>query len=64
MRDGKWLSPRHPDRAVFERDFPKLQINPAEVTCPGCKAVVKMARIGLGGRLAGWCDPCRRGVTS
>lgn len=64
MRDGRWLSPRHPERSVFERDFPKVQLNPLDVACPGCKGVVKLGRVGLGGRLAGWCQPCSRGVTS
>ena len=64
MREGRWLSARHPDRAVFERDFPKVQMNGADVVCPGCKAVVTLGRIGLGDRLAGWCSACSRGVTA
>jgi hypothetical protein len=64
MKEGRWLSPRHPDRAVFERDFPKVHLNPLEASCPGCRRPVKLGRVGLGGRLAGWCEPCSRGVTA
>ena len=64
MRDGRWLSPRHPAREAFERDFPKADFSPAEVYCPGCRGVLKLSRKSPSSRTAGWCAACARGVTA
>ncbi len=62
MREGKWLQPRHASREVFERDFPQLDLSALEVSCPGCKAYIKLSRKSAMGRIAGWCGKCARGV--
>ncbi|MBI3297407.1 MAG: hypothetical protein HYZ75_04545 [Elusimicrobia bacterium] len=64
VRDGRWLSPRHPAREAFERDFPKVDLEALAVYCPGCKAVVKLSRRSLNARTAGWCMACSRGVAA
>ena len=64
MRDGKWLSPRYPSKEVFERDYPKLDMNGLDVYCPGCKAVLKLTRRSLASRVGGWCQACSRSVTA
>lgn len=64
MRDGRWLSPRHPARQAFERDFPKVDLSPLEVYCPGCRAVIKLSRTNPSSRTAGWCEACKRAVSS
>ncbi|MFA5140309.1 MAG: hypothetical protein WC728_13845 [Elusimicrobiota bacterium] len=62
MQQGKWLTPRHPNREVFEKDYPKIDMDALEVYCPGCKAVVRLGRKSLGGRIGGWCVKCNRAV--
>ncbi|MFH1724463.1 MAG: hypothetical protein ABII00_07565 [Elusimicrobiota bacterium] len=62
MRDGKWLMPRHPSRDVFEKDFRKIDLNPLEVYCPGCRSVVRIGRSMPNGKVGGWCSRCDRGV--
>lgn len=64
MINGRWLSPRHPSREVFERDYPKVDLKALEVYCPGCRAVVKLSRTNPAGRSAGWCMACSRGVAA
>ncbi len=62
MKVGNWLAPRYPGRGVFEKDFPKIDLSPIEVYCPGCKASVRIGRKALNGRIGGWCKKCDRGV--
>lgn len=62
MQQGKWLTPRHPNREVFEKDYPKIDMDALEVYCPGCKALVRLGRKSLSGRIAGWCAKCGRAV--
>ncbi|MDE2293627.1 MAG: hypothetical protein KGL53_16210 [Elusimicrobia bacterium] len=63
MRDGRWLSPRYPSREIFERDYPKVDMSGLEVYCPGCRAVVRLTRAHVNGRVGGWCPACSRAVT-
>jgi hypothetical protein len=62
VQQGKWLMPRHGSREVFEKDYPKLDLNALEVYCPGCRMVVRLGRKSLNGRIGGWCVKCNRGV--
>jgi len=62
MRDGKWTQPRHPNREVFELDYPKIDLAELSVACPGCKQVVVVSRRSPLDRIAGWCKKCNRGV--
>lgn len=62
MREGKWLQPRYAAQEVFERDFPQTDLSALDVYCPGCKALVKLLRKALNGRIAGWCKKCQRGI--
>ncbi|MBI3548364.1 MAG: hypothetical protein HY078_04845 [Elusimicrobia bacterium] len=64
MKDGRWLTPRYTDRAVFEKDYPTPDFNPLDVYCPGCRGVVSLSRKSPAGRPAGWCKSCLRPVTS
>ncbi len=61
-REGKWLQPTYDSMAVFEKDFPVLELPGLDVICPGCKKPVKLARKSPQGRIAGWCRRCNRGV--
>lgn len=63
MKDGKWLEPRYTDIAVFEKDFPKLDLSGLEVKCPGCHNGLRLNRKHLSGKSAGWCKTCKRAVT-
>lgn len=54
--------PRHTNRSIFEKDFPKLDLKAMEVYCPGCRSVVKLARKSPNGKIGGWCAKCNRGV--
>jgi hypothetical protein len=62
MQQGRWLTPRHPNREVFEKDYPKIDMDALEVYCPGCKAIVRLGRKSLTGRIGGWCVKCSRAV--
>jgi hypothetical protein len=62
VTQGAWLQPRHGSKEVFEKDFPKLDANGMDVTCPGCKSVVRLLRRSPNGKLGGWCKSCNRGV--
>ena len=63
MKDGRWLEPRYTDKAVFEKDFPAIDLNALECGCPGCKSGVKMVRKSSLMKIAGWCKTCNRAVT-
>lgn len=62
MKDGRWLAPRYTERAVFEKDYPGIDISALELCCPGCRASVRLARKAPSGRIAGWCKACNRAV--
>lgn len=62
MKPGKWLAPRYPSKEVFEKDFPRVDLSPISVVCPGCRAPVHLARKAQNGRIGGWCKQCDRGV--
>lgn len=64
MKDGRWLTPRYTDRSVFEKDFPSVDMNALEVYCPGCRAVVALARKSPAGKISGWCKNCNRPISS
>ena len=42
MQQGRWLTPRHPNREVFEKDYPKIDMDALEFYCPGCKAIARL----------------------
>ncbi|MEF3279583.1 MAG: hypothetical protein K6357_01255 [Elusimicrobiota bacterium] len=63
MNKGKWLEPRYPSKEVFEKDFPKLDINGISVSCPGCMAQISLNRKSVTNKSAGWCKKCNRAVT-
>ena len=63
MQIGNWLAPRYPNKGVFEKDFPQIDLSPIEVYCPACKSIVRLARKGRGGRIGGWCAKCLRAVS-
>lgn len=62
MKPGNWLAPRYPNREVFEKDFPEIDLSPLEVYCPGCRGVARLSRKAKSGRIAGWCAKCVRAV--
>lgn len=62
MRAGQWLQPRHGSEEIFLKDFPSLETSALEVTCPGCKGVVRLSRRSAAGKIGGWCKRCNRGV--
>lgn len=62
MKVGAWLTPRYTDRGVFEKDFPKIELNGLDVYCPGCKAIVRLGRKNPSEKLGGWCPKCNRPV--
>ncbi len=62
MIQGQWLQPRHGSHEAFEKDFPALAPAPSDVTCPGCKSVVRLTRRNPNGKHGGWCKRCNRGV--
>lgn len=62
IHPGQWLQPRHGSKEVFDKDFPALEASGMDVTCPGCKEIVKLARKAPTGKLGGWCKKCNRGV--
>lgn len=62
MKDGRWLTPRYTDKAVFEKDFPHIDFNPIELYCPGCRAATPLSRRSTAGKLAGWCKACSRPI--
>ncbi|MBI4385787.1 MAG: hypothetical protein HY551_00240 [Elusimicrobia bacterium] len=64
MKDGRWLTPRYTDRAVFEKDYPQLDINGLEVYCPGCRDVVRLSRKSMMGKIGGWCRRCERPIAA
>ncbi|MFI5363657.1 MAG: hypothetical protein ACHQ49_16960 [Elusimicrobiota bacterium] len=64
MTTGQWLQPRHGSHDAFAKDFPKLEANGMDVSCPGCKSAVKLVRRSPTGKLAGWCKNCNRGVAA
>ena len=63
MKEGKWLQPRHPAQAVFEKDFTLFDMAGLDVYCPGCRTPVKLSRKAPNGRIGGWCKKCNRGVS-
>lgn len=63
MTTGRWLEPRYTDRAVFEKDYPSIDLNGPDVYCPGCKSMLKLARRNPIPKIAGWCKGCNRAVT-
>ena len=64
MTPGAWLQPRHGSHEAFEKDFPKLEPNGMDVSCPGCRGVVHLVRRSPNGKLGGWCKNCNRGVAA
>jgi len=62
MKAGKWLAPRYPNKDIFEKDYPKLDMSPLTVTCPGCTKPVRLSRKAVSGRIGGWCKNCGRAV--
>lgn len=59
------MEPRYVERAIFEKDFPTIELNALEVYCPACKAVIRLARrSGHTGKIGGWCLRCSRAVAS
>lgn len=62
MKPGKWLEPRYTDRAVYEKDFPTIDMNGLQVYCPGCKSVLRLGRKSPSGKIGGWCAKCVRAV--
>ncbi|MFA6093508.1 MAG: hypothetical protein WCU88_10655 [Elusimicrobiota bacterium] len=62
MKTGNWLMPRYTDRTIFEKDFPKIDMNGLDVYCPGCKTVVRLGRKNPAGKVGGWCARCIRSV--
>lgn len=64
MKDGRWLEPRYTDRAIFEKDFPGIDLNGLDVYCPACRRVVRLARKSPNGKIGAWCKNCNRAVTA
>ena len=64
MTPGQWLQPRHGSHEAFEKDFPKLEPNGMDVSCPACKSAVRLLRRSPAGKLGGWCKSCNRGVSA
>ena len=62
MKPGTWLQPRHGSHEAFVKDYPKLEANGMDVSCPGCKSSVKLIRRAPNAKLGGWCKSCNRGV--
>jgi len=54
--------PAASEPGVFEKDYPKIDMDALEVYCPGCKSLVRLGRKSLSGRIAGWCAKCGRAV--
>ena len=63
MKLGKWLAPRYSGKEIFHKDYSKIDMNPVSLTCPGCRAPVKMSRTTSAGRIGGWCKTCNRAVS-
>ncbi|OIO10547.1 MAG: hypothetical protein AUJ52_03990 [Elusimicrobia bacterium CG1_02_63_36] len=64
MQIGKWLQPRYPNKGIFEKDYPQIDIKALSVKCPGCSGEIKLLRKAANGRIGGWCGKCDRGVVS
>ncbi len=62
MKPGKWLAPRYPSKEIFEKDYPKIDMSPISVACPGCKGSARLSRKAANGRIGGWCQACVRAV--
>ncbi|MFH2203887.1 MAG: hypothetical protein ABIJ96_12270 [Elusimicrobiota bacterium] len=62
MKPGKWLAPRYPGKDIFEKDYPKIDMSPLSVGCPGCGKPVRLSRKAANGRIGGWCKNCNRAV--
>ena len=63
MKDGRWLEPRHKDCAIFDKDYPNLDLDGLNVRCPGCKRIVALNKKSVHNRIGGWCKDCNRAVT-
>ncbi len=62
MKPGKWLAPRYPSKEIFEKDYPKIDMSPLTVNCPGCAKPARLSRKSASGRIGGWCKNCNRAV--
>ncbi len=63
MNTGRWMEPRYVDRSIFEKDFASIHLDALEVYCPGCKAIVRLARQSSHtSKIGGWCAKCSRAV--
>ncbi|MGC8867872.1 MAG: hypothetical protein ACP5IO_00580 [Elusimicrobiales bacterium] len=60
---GGGFEPRYSSKESFEKDFPKSDIIPQSVRCPGCGQVIALNRKSLSNKSAGWCRKCVRAVT-